>query len=64
MHAHVGDEILLQPPGADHPTREGEIVEVAGPDGQAPYRVRWDDGHESLMFPAPDARLRHLCGCG
>ena len=63
MNAHVGDEILLQPPGVGHPVREGEIVEIADPDGAPPYLVRWDDGRESLLFPGPDAVVRHLHGC-
>ena len=33
----------------------GQIVEVRGPDGQPPYLVRHPDGHESLVFPGPDA---------
>ncbi|GAA3394981.1 DUF1918 domain-containing protein [Cryptosporangium minutisporangium] len=64
MNAHVGDEIMLRPPGAAHPIRDGEIIEVAGPDGEPPYRVQWDDGRESLLFPGPDAELRHLHHCG
>lgn len=31
-----------------------EIVEVMGPDGTPPYRVRDDGGHESIMQPGPD----------
>ncbi|GAA2520137.1 DUF1918 domain-containing protein [Pilimelia columellifera subsp. columellifera] len=34
--------------------RIGEIIEVRGADGTPPYRVRYPDGHESLMFPGPD----------
>ncbi|AEW98608.1 protein of unknown function DUF1918 (plasmid) [Streptantibioticus cattleyicolor NRRL 8057 = DSM 46488] len=32
----------------------GEIVEVRGADGAPPYVVRFDDGHETLIFPGPD----------
>jgi len=47
---HVGD-----------PDRHGEILEVHGPDGGPPYKVRWDDdGHESLFFPGSDAVVVHL----
>lgn len=35
--------------------RQGEIIEVRGPQGSPPYVVRFDDGHESLMYPGPDA---------
>jgi hypothetical protein len=36
------------------PDRMGEILEVRGADGAPPYMVRFDDGHESLVFPGPD----------
>lgn len=35
--------------------RRGEIIEVRGADGGPPYIVRFDDGHEGLVFPGPDA---------
>lgn len=34
------------------PARRGEIVEVLGQPGHEHYRVRWDDRHESIVFPA------------
>jgi len=34
------------------PTRRGEIVEVLGEAGHVHFRVRWEDGHESTVFPA------------
>ncbi|HEU4975661.1 MAG TPA: DUF1918 domain-containing protein [Baekduia sp.] len=33
-------------------TRSGEILEALGQAGHQRYRVRWDDGHESIVFPA------------
>lgn len=32
--------------------RCGEIVEVLGDGSHPRYRVRWDDGHESIVFPS------------
>ena len=32
--------------------RRGEIVEVLGRAGHEHYRVRWDEQHESILFPA------------
>ncbi len=43
----------------DHP-RCGEILEVVGDPERPHYRVRWEDGHESLFYPAGDTRIRHL----
>lgn len=60
MHATKGDRLVLQGNHVGDPLRAGEIVEVHGADGAPPYLVRWsDDGHESLMFPGPDAYIEH-----
>lgn len=32
--------------------RRGEILEVLGESGHERYRVRWEDRHESIVFPA------------
>ncbi len=56
MHASVGDRLVVRSQHLDGPVRDGEIIEVRGPDGSPPFVVRWDDsGHESLVFPGPDA---------
>jgi hypothetical protein len=34
-------------------------VEVLGPHGEPPYRVRHEDGHESIMMPGPDSVVQH-----
>ncbi|MFI6048396.1 DUF1918 domain-containing protein [Nocardia sp. NPDC051321] len=58
MYATVGDQIFLGDSSFTNPReRNGEIVEVRGPDGQPPYLVRFDDGHESLITPGPDAAI-------
>jgi hypothetical protein len=36
------------------------VLEVLVTGGAEHYRVRWDDGHESLLFPGPDAHIIHL----
>jgi hypothetical protein len=38
--------------------RTGEILEVLGESGHEHYRVRWDDGHESIFYPGGDATIR------
>jgi len=58
MRANVGDLLLVESNSAEQHRREGEIIEVQGPDGQPPFLVRWPDGHEALCFPGPDARVR------
>lgn len=58
MRAQVGDRIILAAEHIDEPTRDGEVLEVRGPDGGPPYVVRWDDGHSGLIYPGPGSVLR------
>ena len=55
MQASVGDRILIHTHVVGQAGRIGEIIEVRGPDGSPPYVVRFDDGHETLIYPGPDA---------
>ena len=49
--AHVGD--WLEARGVHgQPSRRGEIVELLGSEGHEHYRVRWDEQHESIVYPA------------
>jgi len=55
MKASVGDVLLVHSRWVGHHNRVGEIIEVRGDDGSPPYVVRFEDGHEALCFPGPDA---------
>lgn len=57
MQAKRGDRILVEGTVVGQPRREGEVVEVIGIDDRTHYRVRWQDGHESVFYPGPDAHL-------
>ena len=57
MHANRGDQIVIETVTLDAPRRRGEVVEVLGQGDREHYRVRWQDGHESVYFPGPDARV-------
>jgi hypothetical protein len=35
-------------------SRRGLIVEVLGGPGHEHYRVKWDEEHESIVFPSAD----------
>jgi hypothetical protein len=60
MHASVGDRIVIKGHHVGEPVRDGEVLEVRGPEGGPPYLVRWGDtGHESLFFPGSDAAIEH-----
>jgi hypothetical protein len=57
MRAQVGDRLHVHGRTVGGGDRVGDIVEVRGPDGAPPYLVRFDDGHERLVYPGPDATV-------
>ncbi len=57
MHATVGDRIIVQAEMTDRPNRLGTVREVLGTEVAEHYRVDWDDGHQSLLYPGPDTRV-------
>ncbi|MEU1075391.1 MULTISPECIES: DUF1918 domain-containing protein [unclassified Streptomyces] len=58
MRASVGDRLLVHGRTVGQHDRSVEVIEVLGPDGSPPYRVRFEDGHETLMSPGPDTVVR------
>jgi len=53
VNASVGDWLLVKTRGQHE--RRGVILAVRA-DGSPPFTVRWtDDGHETVVFPGPDA---------
>ena len=40
------------------PDRIAEILEVVGEPSHERYRVRWDDGHESVYYRGSDATIK------
>ena len=59
MRAQVGDSLVAESNKADVSARRGEIIEVRGKDGSQPYVVRWNDGHQGLVYPGADAHVLH-----
>jgi len=55
LPAGVGDKIEITGHAVGDTARNGEIIEVLGEPGHEHFRVRWEDGHESIYFPAEDA---------
>jgi hypothetical protein len=53
-----GDIISVTGHSVGERPREGEILEVLGETGHIHYRVRWEDGHESIFYPSSDAHIR------
>jgi hypothetical protein len=53
-----GDLVIVDGHRTGDGRRVGEIVEVVG-DGVRPrYRVRWEDGRETILYPGTDARFQ------
>jgi hypothetical protein len=51
MSVHVGDRIVCESERAAQPGRAGVIEEVLHEDPSR-VRVRWDDGHTSILAPS------------
>jgi hypothetical protein len=54
----VGTVIEIHRHSLGEKPRTGEILEVLGESGHEHYRVRWDDGHETIFYPSGDATIR------
>jgi len=54
MSAHVGDRIVVESERVAQSSRAGVIEEVLSEDPER-LRIRWDDGHESILAPAAGA---------
>ncbi|MGC4987249.1 pyridoxamine 5'-phosphate oxidase family protein [Streptomyces sp. DT193] len=61
MRAHLGDQLVIESQATGAARRDGEIVGLHHEDGTPPYDVHWSDtGEVTLVFPGPDAHVRHL----
>ncbi len=49
--AAIGDRVIVESEHVGESAREGTVVEVLGQADGLHYRVRWEDGHESVFFP-------------
>jgi hypothetical protein len=53
--ARNGDVVVVTGHRVGEVERSGEILEVLGAPERQHFLVRWDDGHESVFYPASDA---------
>jgi len=61
LSARAGDRLVIQHHHIGEPERDAEILETHGPEGGAPFLVRWtDNGRTSLFYPGSDARVDRL----
>jgi hypothetical protein len=52
-----GDRVLAEAESTGRAARRGVVEEVVRDEPHPRYRIRWDDGHESIYTPA-DGALR------
>jgi hypothetical protein len=55
MTYKTGDRVVAESESTDRPARHGEVVEVVRDEPHPRYRIRWDDGHETIYTPAAGA---------
>lgn len=56
--ARPGDEIVITGHSVGEAPKTAVILEVLGEPDHVRFRVRWEDGHESIFFPGEDAVIR------
>ena len=58
MKLKVGNRIKVEAESTEQSPRTGVIEEVIREAPSPRYRIRWDDGHESIYTPAAGALRR------
>ena len=58
-HPEPGDLVVVPGHHVGERERIGEILELLGDPARSRFRVRWDDGHESIVSPSGDLLVRH-----
>jgi hypothetical protein len=55
MEFKSGDRVRVESESTERPPRTGVVEEVVQGTADPRYRIRWDDGHESIYTPAAGA---------
>jgi hypothetical protein len=55
MAFEVGNRVVAESESTNRRPRSGVVKEVLRGDPSPRYRIRWDDGHESIYAPASGA---------
>jgi hypothetical protein len=56
--ARPGDVVVIHGHHLGEHERDAEILEVLGEGEHVHFRIRWDDGRESVFYPGEDAAIR------
>jgi hypothetical protein len=60
QEANAGDMVEVVGHKVGEGARHGRIVEVLGEAGHVHYRVAWEDGRESVLYPGDDLHITHI----
>ena len=52
--ARIGDVVEIVGHRVGDAPRTGEIVEIVEGSARNHFRIRWEDGHESMLYPGAD----------
>jgi hypothetical protein len=55
MDLEAGDRVAAESESTERAARKGTVEERLGNGSSPRYRIRWDDGHESIYTPAAGA---------
>jgi Domain of unknown function (DUF1918) len=55
MTCSAGDRVVAESESTERAPRRGEVLEVLRDAPHPRYRIRWDDGHETIYTPAAGA---------
>jgi hypothetical protein len=55
----VGDTVEIVGHRLGDHARFGEVLEVLGTGDDVRFRVHWDDGRETILYPGADVFVRH-----
>ncbi|MEV6050041.1 DUF1918 domain-containing protein [Streptomyces sp. NPDC052107] len=59
MRAAKGDHLVQHGRVVGQHDQEAEVLEVLGDEGNPPYRVKFQDGHQAILSPGPDCQVKH-----
>ncbi|RYV51525.1 DUF1918 domain-containing protein [Pengzhenrongella frigida] len=59
MQATIGDRLHVHSRAVGQTGQLAEVIEIHGENGAPPYLVRYENGHEALVFPGPDCTIEH-----
>ena len=59
MRAAVGDRLHFQGKVVGLAEHTAVVIEARGENGTPPYVVRYENGHETVVFPGADVWIEH-----